>query len=142
MRSEMTSYIIYMENELGQKGYHGMITLDGEYTVLPAPDNAVRFETEDDAEAAVLEFPDQQREEARIDLIATDTTAELKLGGRYRDDGISVVEINGGRYMVACNAGFEASEAIPDEVADALVPILLKIKARLASTKGSKEDAP
>jgi hypothetical protein len=134
--SRIISYVIKLENEGGQKGYHGLIGAEGEYLVFQGPDNAVRFASEEDPEAALYRLEAQHginREEAKIDLIADDRTADLELGGNYYDDGISVVENDDGRYVIVRNGGVEEGELIPPEVADLLVPVLLKIRNRLAS---------
>lgn len=70
----------------------------------------------------------------------TDRTFDLRLGGPDDDDGISVVEEAGSRWITARNFGFEASEELPDEVADLLVCVLWKISERLKGSGVGRDD--
>ena len=139
----MISYFIKLQKEAGQTGYYGMIGGDGELVVFHEPANAVRFTSEEDAETAIDNLWNQfgiDREECIIEMLSDDRTAALTLGGRFHEDGISVVEENGKRYITVHNDGFEASEELPPEVADLLVPVLLKIQGRLNTHKPNEGD--
>ena len=98
----MISYLIELEDSVGQRGWYGMIDGDGRLLVFHEPDNAVRYLTEEEAEAALYQIEETygvDREEARIHLMADDRTATVTLGGPYHDDGLEVVEEKGQRYI-------------------------------------------
>ena len=74
---------------------------------------------------------DLDREEAEVQQFLTDRSFELQLGGPDEDDGISVVEEAGSRWMRVRNFGSEECEPIRDEVAELLLCVLWKISERL-----------
>ncbi len=134
----MLNYFIYLENEQGQKGYYGLIQTFNPpaFSVLHEPDNAVRYTSEDEAETALDGLVNDfglDREEARILALADDRIADFSLSDDEFADGISVLEEDGKRFILVRNGGFEASDEVCDEVANLLVPILLRIRKRLLS---------
>ena len=71
------------------------------------------------------------RDEADIEARMIPDNVRLKLGGPDHDDGISVIEEDGKRYILVSSMGAEAGEEVPGELADLLVRILWKIEQRL-----------
>jgi hypothetical protein len=95
---------------------------------------AVKYATRDAAEQALLRLEKQfglDRAHANIESMFVQDTFELQLAGNQEDDGIAVVREKDGRFIVVRNCGFEASEAIPVEIADLLVAVLWKIQKRV-----------
>jgi hypothetical protein len=142
-------YVIYLKNYAGnytrgserQEGYVcANSLLWGKLETCRELDGAARYGTYEQAEGAVKELIEKfglDEEEANIKAAGIPSTYDLELGGLNGDDSISVVEENGKRFLLVRNFGFEASEEIPDEVAELLVPVLIKIEERLEGRSGN-----
>ncbi len=147
----MRSYVIYLKNyddnyiregAEKQEGYVSDIGLAiGQLSVCAELDQAVHYPTRELAEQALLDFEEKfglDREEANITDALYSTEYELELGDMTGLVGISV-SVDGSRRLITVrNGGFEASDEIPQEVAELLVPVQIKIEKRLDG--GNKAD--
>jgi hypothetical protein len=132
----MIGYYIFLANEQGQKGYLADLQdpVNGRLLVCADISGATRFDGEEQAEKRLYELEAEyglNREEANIEPHVVDDTFVLRLGGANHDDGVSVVREGERRFITVHNMGLEASEELPDEVADLLVRVLWKVDRRL-----------
>ena len=139
----MISYFIYLENDCGQKGYL-TLCFENSFQVSDDVSEAARFESEDTAEHELDQLELRyglNREEAKVQLLVTDEVYHLRLKNGEYGDAI-IVQREGEseqRWLTVRNGRFEASEHLPDEVADMLVALLMKIDERLHGRTENKK---
>ncbi len=133
----MISYAIKIENDERQAGYFALISAGG-ITIVPDCRNAHRCETEDQAEECLQMLEERfglNREEARIEMFADEKEFVLRIDGAGGDDAISVYEESGSRFLLVRNGIDELSHDLPNEVADALTNVLVKIDPLLKKAR-------
>jgi hypothetical protein len=139
----MTSFTIYLKNYAGdftkgdrkQEGYVDANQLVlGRLAVTEDPSGAIQLPGEVEAEDKLMQLEDEfglDREEAEIREVVIDREFSLRLGTEEFADGVFVLADGGKRFILARNCGFEASEEIPDELAEPLIQVLWKLQERL-----------
>lgn len=134
------SWIIELRKASGEGGYYCFMGEEGPIISKEEVGAVQRFKSLQDAEAFVKELVriyGLDIEEATPQLIVCKETESLWLDDREWPDGLSVEQLEDGtRYLLIRDDGVESTvDDLEEDVADAIVRVLEKIKRKLAPKK-------